>query len=65
MDLRTAQALIRFGLGRRGDEPLPTDPAVWLRQQLSAPDPSHFDPRPNSTTAAEAFLADRANKPKP
>lgn len=65
MDLRTAQALIRFGLGRRGDEPLPTDPAVWLRDQLRAPDPSHLDPRPNSATAAAAFLADRANKPKP
>jgi uncharacterized protein (DUF1800 family) len=65
MDLRTAQALIRFGLGRRGDEPLPADPAVWLRDQLQAPDPSHFDPRPNSATAAAAFLADRASKPKP
>ena len=65
MDLRTAQALIRFGLGRRGDEPLPTDPAVWLRDQLNAPDPSRIDPRPNSATAAAAFLADRASKPKP
>jgi len=65
MDLRTAQALIRFGLGRRGDEPLPTDPAVWLRNQLHTPDPSRFNPRPNSATAAAAFLADRASKPKP
>lgn len=65
MDLRTAQALIRFGLGRRGDEPLPTDPAVWLRDQLSAPDPSQFSPRPNSAMAAAALLADRAARPKP
>ncbi len=65
MDLRTAQALIRFGLGRRGDEPLPTDPVLWLRDQLTAPDPSRFNPRPSSATAAAAFLADRASKPKP
>jgi uncharacterized protein (DUF1800 family) len=65
MDLRTAQALIRFGLGRRGDEPLPSDPAVWLRDQLRDPDPSQLNPRPNSVTAAAAFLADRASKPKP
>jgi hypothetical protein len=34
MDLKTAQALVRFGLGRRGDEALPADPAIWLRRQL-------------------------------
>ena len=65
MDLRTAQALIRFGLGRRGDEPLPADPAQWLLGQLRQPDPSQFDPRPNTPRAAAAVLADRANKPKP
>jgi uncharacterized protein (DUF1800 family) len=65
MDLRTAQALIRFGLGRRGDEPLPADPAQWLRDQLRQPDPSRIDPRPSTQTATEAFLADRAAKPKP
>jgi uncharacterized protein (DUF1800 family) len=65
MDLRTAQALIRFGLGRRGDEALPADPAVWLRDQLRQPDPSHIDPRPSTATAIAAFLADRANRPKP
>jgi uncharacterized protein (DUF1800 family) len=65
MDLRTAQALIRFGLGRRGDEPLPADPAVWLRDQLRQPDPSRIDPRPSTATAVAAFLADRANRPKP
>lgn len=65
MDLRTAQALIRFGLGRRGDEALPADPAVWLRDQLRQPDPSRIDPRPSTATAVAAFLADRANRPKP
>ena len=42
MDARQAQAMIRFGLGRRGDEPLPTDPVVWLREQITRPDPSVF-----------------------
>ncbi len=65
MDLRTAQALIRFGLGRRGDEKLPADPASWLRDQLRQPDPSRIDPRPSTATAVTAFLADRANRPKP
>ena len=65
MDIRTAQALIRFGLGRRGDEKLPADPAVWLRDQLRQPDPSGIDPRPSTATAVAASLADRANRPKP
>ena len=65
MDLRAAQALIRFGLGRRGDEPVPADPAQWLQDQLRQPDPTRLDPRPNTATAIEAFLSDRANKPKP
>ena len=65
MELRTAQALIRFGLGRRGSEPLPADPARWLLEQLQQPDPAHLDPQPSTATAAAAFLADRANKPKP
>ena len=65
MDIRTAQALIRFGLGRRGDEKLPADPAVWLRDQLRQPDPSRIDPRPSTATAVAASLADRANRPKP
>ena len=38
MDLNTAQALIRFGLGRRGEEPLPTDPVAWLQAQVEADD---------------------------
>jgi uncharacterized protein (DUF1800 family) len=65
MDLNTAHALVRFGLGRRGNEPLPADPAVWLREQLSQPDPARFDARPSTARAAAALLADRANKPKP
>ena len=38
MDNRTAQAMIRFGLGRRGNEPLPADPVAWLKDQVEAED---------------------------
>jgi uncharacterized protein (DUF1800 family) len=65
MDPRTAQALIRFGLGRRGAEPLPADPAVWLTDQLRQPDPAHFDPRPSTATGLEALRFDRETKPPP
>jgi len=63
MDARTAQALIRFGLGRRGEEPLPSDPAAWLRDQLRQPDPVRLDPRPSTATGLEALAFDRTNKP--
>jgi uncharacterized protein (DUF1800 family) len=56
MELRTAQALVRFGLGRRGDEPLPTDPVSWLLAQLRQPDPTSIEPRPN---AADGLIARR------
>ena len=65
MDTRTAQALIRFGLGRRGDEPLPADPAVWLHDQLRQPDPTRIDPPPSTVTGLEALHFDRENKPPP
>lgn len=38
MDAHTAQAMIRFGLGRRGNEALPADPAAWLNDQIEAED---------------------------
>ncbi len=59
MDLQAANALIRFGLGRRGNEPAPADPAAWLRAQLATPDPG--PPGPSLADAAEAFRADREN----
>ena len=65
MDPRIAQALIRFGLGRRGEEPLPTDPAVWLNDQLRQPDPTHLDPSPSTATGLEALRFDRETKPPP
>jgi uncharacterized protein (DUF1800 family) len=63
MDLRTAQALIRFGLGRRGEEPLPADPAVWLKDQLRNPDPT--SPAATTERALDALRFDRQNKPPP
>jgi len=61
MDTRTAQALIRFGLGRRGSEPLPDDPQAWLRAQVSVADAG-----PAGPSLADGFAAlkeDRADPP--
>ncbi len=38
MDTNAAIAFNRFGLGRRRDEPVPTDPRAWLTDQLAGPD---------------------------
>jgi uncharacterized protein (DUF1800 family) len=65
MDPRTAQTLIRFGLGRRGEEPLPADPATWLATQLRQPDPAHIDPSPNTATGLGALRFDRQTRPPP
>ena len=65
MDARTAQALVRFGLGRRGTEPLPTDPASWLLDQLRQPDPTRLDDPPSSTKGLMALRDDRAARPPP
>src|SRR5665213_3995132 len=34
MDLRTVQAMVRFGMGPAGAEPPPADPSAWLLDQL-------------------------------
>jgi uncharacterized protein (DUF1800 family) len=65
MDTRTAQALVRFGLGRRGAEPLPSDPAAWLLDQLHQPDPTRFDDPPTTVAGLTALRDDRATKPPP
>jgi len=65
MDLNTAQALVRFGLGRRGDEPLPADPAIWLRSQLDQPNPQRGVPRPSTANGLTILREDRVNKPAP
>jgi uncharacterized protein (DUF1800 family) len=65
MDTRTAQALVRFGLGRRGAESLPSDPAAWLLDQLRQPDPTRFDDSPTTAAGLTALRDDRATKPPP
>ncbi len=57
MDTPAAHALIRFGLGRRGGEPLPAAPHAWLARQLEGPDPAFAAP---CHSAAEGVLAIRA-----
>lgn len=63
MDTRTTQALNRFGLGRRGIEPLPADPVSWLAEQLDGPDPRLATAEPSAGTAF-ALIAkeDAANR---
>jgi uncharacterized protein (DUF1800 family) len=65
MDTRATQALVRFGLGRRAGEPLPSDPAEWLLDQLRRPDPAHFDDPPTTAAGLTALREDRATKPPP
>ncbi|MDR3539176.1 MAG: DUF1800 domain-containing protein [Acetobacteraceae bacterium] len=64
MDLSTVQALVRFGLGRRPAEALPTDPAAWLLSQLQGPDPA-AGMGPRTADGLAALRADRKNKPPP
>ncbi|HEY6431181.1 MAG TPA: DUF1800 domain-containing protein [Acetobacteraceae bacterium] len=62
MDITTAQALVRFGLGRRGSEPVPTDPHAWLRAQIRQPDPAADQPVPDLGAAMQGLRADRQNR---
>jgi uncharacterized protein (DUF1800 family) len=63
MDLRPIHAMIRFGLGRLGGEPLPADPAAWLRGQLQGPDPALAEPISSTLAALEAHKLDREFRP--
>ncbi len=65
MDVATAQALIRFGLGPRAGEAPPGDPQAWLQSQVRNPDPARFLGLPSVGDAAQAYLDDRANRPPP
>ncbi len=65
MDPRTAHALVRFGLGRRGTEAPPSDPAAWLASQLREPDPIRLDEPPSSAQGLVALREDRRTKPPP
>jgi uncharacterized protein (DUF1800 family) len=59
MDTRTAQALVRFGLGRKGAEALPSDPPAWLASQLEGPDPALSVP---GASTADGLLAIREQR---
>lgn len=63
MDLRTAHALVRFGMGPSGAEPPPADPVAWLLSQLHrgdfAPDLPGIAPPPSSEAGLAALRADR------
>lgn len=65
MDLRTAHALVRFGLGRRPSEPLPADPAAWLLSQLQSDERPSFDSPPTAAAGLAAIRDDRMNRPPP
>ena len=63
MDTQAAQqAVIRFGLGRRGSEALPTDPMDWLARQLREPDPARFPDQPATAQALLTLQAQRENR---
>jgi len=62
MDTTTAQALIRFGLGRRPSEALPSDPPGWLARQLQGPDPARLAGLPAIADGLIAFREDRAQR---
>ena len=65
MDARQAQALIRFGLGRRGNEPLPADPTAWLKAQITSPDPSGFPGALSTAACLSAWRSDTQDPPPP
>lgn len=45
-------ALNRFGLGARGDQPIPADPVAWLTGQFA-----HYDPHPDAIAGAATSAA--------
>ncbi len=59
MDVNAAHALIRFGLGRRGSDPLPADPLAWLAGQVTMPDPQNFAPNLPATADGLAVLREQ------
>ena len=65
MDILVAQALVRFGLGRRNAERVPSDPAEWLRGQLAQPAAGSDSARPSTVNGLSALRQDRADKPPP
>jgi len=59
MDLPTAHALVRFGLGRRVSDPLPSDPHAWLQLQLVGPDKAAITPPASSALGLEVARVER------
>ena len=59
MDPGSMQAMIRFGLGRRGDEPLPADRMAWLESQVTSPDAVLALPGATSAEGLAALREDR------
>jgi uncharacterized protein (DUF1800 family) len=53
-------AFRRFGLGRRGNEPVPRDVAGWLRSQLDATDPLLSEPGPSAANSFRVRWAEVA-----
>ncbi len=62
MNETQAQALIRFGLGRRGDDPVPDDPKAWLRSQIAGPDTFSL---PGARTTAQCLQDWRQDSVEP
>ncbi len=63
MDPRASIAAIRFGLGRRPDDPVPGDPVAWLDRQVTLPSPQRQLPglaAPLSQAQAAALYQQRA-----
>src|SRR5580658_430345 len=67
MELRTVQALVRFGLGSSGAETPQENASAWLLDQLRHPDPDSpwSGPFPSTAEGLLAMRADRENKPPP
>lgn len=59
MDIQSVVASVRFGLGRRPGDPVPSDPVAWLERQLARPAPL---PSQGHAGIPEAFAAIRADR---
>jgi uncharacterized protein (DUF1800 family) len=66
MDLRTAHAMIRFGMGADGAGPAGADPTAWLLGQVRRRDPIvDGNAGPSAAEGLAALRADREDKPPP
>jgi uncharacterized protein (DUF1800 family) len=65
MDIRAVQALVRFGLGRRGRETVPGDPTAWLQSQVTQRAHGIESSRPTTANGLGVLRQDRDDKPPP